>query len=123
MAATLGCASGLSIAFLGSDIVFVLIFGALFNFAIIVQNTTIWLFAPELYPTRVRGFGTAIILAAGSLSGGLFPLVAGAVFDLYGLVGMFSVLAALFVVIAIAIQFPPETFGKPMEEEEFVDVI
>ncbi|WP_309132530.1 MFS transporter [Brevibacterium sp.] len=123
MAATLGCASGLCIAFLGSDIVFVLIFGALFNFAIIVQNTTIWLFAPELYPTRVRGFGTSIILAAGSLSGGLFPLVAGAVFDSHGLVGMFSVLAGLFVIIAIAIQFPPETFGKPMEEEELVDVV
>ncbi len=34
-------------------------------------------FAPELYPTRTRGFGTAIILAAGSLSGGLFPLMSG----------------------------------------------
>ncbi|MFF2452508.1 MFS transporter [Isoptericola sp. NPDC058082] len=120
-AAVIGCGSGLAIALLGEDIVFVLLFGVAFNFAIIVLNTTIWLFAPELYPTRVRGFGTSIILAAGSLSGGLFPLVSGAVFDRYGIVGMFGVLAALFVVLAVVVQFPPETFGKPMEEEETAD--
>ncbi|MEV6231802.1 MFS transporter [Saccharopolyspora shandongensis] len=116
--AILGCLAGLSIALFSSNIALVLVFGFLFNFALIILNTTIWLFAPELYPTRVRGIGTSIILAMGSLSGGLFPLVSGFVFDASGLTGMFTLLAALFVILGIAVQFPPETFGKPMEEDE-----
>ncbi len=118
LASVLGCGSGLAIAFLGSNIIFVLIFGVVFNYSIIVLNTTIWLFAPEQYPTRVRGFGTSIILAAGSLSGGLFPLIAGAVFDAGGIAAMFSVMAGLFVVLAISIRFVPETFGKPLQEDD-----
>lgn len=119
-AAILGCAAGLCFAFLGTSIVMILIFGALFNFSVIVLNTTIWLFAPELYPTRVRGFGTSIILAAGSLAGGLFPLISGIVFDNFGTFGMFSVLAGLFLILGIVVQFPPETFGKALEEDEEV---
>lgn len=116
--AVLGCAAGLSLAFLASNMVLVIAFGFLFNMAVIVLNTTIWLFAPELYPTRVRGIGTSIILAMGSLSGGLFPMVTGLVFDTAGLTGMFALLASLFVVLGIAVQFPPETFGKPLEEDD-----
>jgi putative MFS transporter len=115
--AVLGFLAGLSIAFLATNIALIIVFGFLFNFSVIILNTTIWLFAPELYPTRVRGMGTSIILAMGSLSGGLFPLVSGVVFDASGLTGMFAMLASLFVVLGIAVQFPPETFGKPMEED------
>ncbi|MEE2527542.1 MFS transporter [Pseudarthrobacter sp. J75] len=116
-AAILGCVAGLSMAFLASSIVLVVAFGVLFNFAVIILNTTIWLFAPELYPTRTRGFGTSIILAAGSLSGGLFPLISGVIFDSAGLLGMFATLAGLFIILGIVVQFPPETFGKPLEED------
>ncbi|MGW1680008.1 hypothetical protein [Saccharopolyspora sp. NPDC002376] len=56
----------------------------------------------------------------GSLSGDLFPLVAGFVFDVSGLTGRFAMMAVLFVVLGIAVQFPPVTFGKPMEEDEQV---
>jgi putative MFS transporter len=116
--AVLGCVAGLSLAFLASNIALVIAFGFVFNLAVIVLNTTIWLFAPELYPTRVRGMGTSIILAMGSLAGGLFPLVTGLVFDASGLTGMFALLASLFVILGIAVQFPPETFGKPLEEDD-----
>ncbi len=52
------------------------------------------------------------------MSGGLFPLISGgAVFDSAGLPGMFTTLAVLFVVLAIVVQFPPETFNKPLEED------
>lgn len=94
----------------------ILVCGWVFNFAVIISNTTMWLFAPENYPTRIRGFGTAFILAVGSLSGGLSPLIAGRVFDAAGLGTMFGVLAILFVIILIVIRFIPETFGKPLEE-------
>lgn len=115
--AAIGCAAGLCMAFFGTSIAPIIAFGWLFNFAVIILNTTIWLFAPEQYPTSTRGFGTSIVLAAGSLSGGLFPLIAGAIFDSAGLTGMFITLATLFLILGVVVQFPPETFGKPMEED------
>ncbi|MCO4255086.1 hypothetical protein [Pseudarthrobacter cellobiosi] len=36
--------------------------------------------------------------------------------DASGLGGMFTTLAVLFGILAITVQFPPETFGKPLEE-------
>ena len=101
----------------GTSIALIIACGWIFNFAVIICNTTIWLFAPENYPTRIRGFGTAFILAVGSLSGGLFPVIAGKVFDAHGLGSMFSILACLFVIIGVTIQFIPETFGMAMEED------
>ncbi|MGN8026515.1 MFS transporter [Microbacterium sp. 22242] len=123
IAAIVGVAAGLAMAFLSSSIVLIIVFGWLFNFAVIILNTTIWLFAPEQYPTRIRGFGASIIMAMGSLSGGLFPLITGMVFDASGLWGMFGLLAMLFVLLGIVVQFPPETFGKPLEEDDLVTVV
>ncbi|QHF26139.1 MFS transporter [Rathayibacter sp. VKM Ac-2804] len=117
IAALLGIGAGLGFGFLGTTVALVLVFGFLFNFSVIVLNTTIWLFAPEQYPTRIRGLGTSVILALGSLSGGLFPLLAGAVLDASGVGGMFALLAGLFAICAIAVQFPRETVGRPMAED------
>ena len=45
-------------------------------------------------------------------------MIAGKVFDAYGLGSMFAILACLFVIIGLVIHFIPETLGKPMEEED-----
>jgi putative MFS transporter len=34
---------------------------------------------------------------------------------------MFTTLAGLFLVLAIVVQFPPETFGQPLEEDATED--
>lgn len=115
--AGLGVIAGLGFGFFAVNIGWVLMFGFLFNFAVIILNTTIWLFAPEQYPTRIRGLATSVILAIGSLSGGLFPLVAGMVLDNYGVGAMFGLLTALFTLCALAVRFPKETFGLPMPED------
>lgn len=115
--AILGIVFGLCFGFLTGHVALVLVFGALFNFCVVLLNTSIWIYAPELYPTRLRGFGTSVILALGSLAGGLMPLLAGWVFDLTGIAGMFTLMAGLYVVFAVAVQFPPETLGRAMEEE------
>ncbi|WP_420099884.1 MFS transporter [Corynebacterium sp.] len=115
-AAALGVVAALGFGFLGQGVVLVLVFGFLFNFSVIVLNTTIWLFAPEQYPTEVRGLATSVILAIGSLSGGVFPLIAGAILDASGVVVLFCFLTALFVICAVAVQFPRETHGQPMPE-------
>lgn len=111
IAAVIGLTAGLSLAFLPHTLGIIIAFGWLFNFAVIILNTTIWLFAPENYPTRIRGFGTSIILAAGSLSGGLFPLVAGMLFDVGGLAAMFATLAVLFAILGVTVQFLAEKLG------------
>lgn len=116
--AALGLTAGLGFGFLGTTLALTLFFGALFNFSVIILNTTIWLFAPEQYPTRIRGLSTSVILALGSLSGGLFPLIAGRVLDTSGVSTMFAMLAGLFIVCAVAVQVPRETIGAPMPEDD-----
>ncbi|MER5611366.1 MFS transporter [Streptomyces sp. NPDC002215] len=116
VAAGLGCAAAFCFGFLANGVALILILGATVNCCIITLNTTIWIFAPEQFPTRVRAFGTSIILALGSLAGGLTPMLAGAAFDAYGMAGMFTLIGMLFVGLAVSVQFPPETFGRSMEE-------
>lgn len=111
VAAGLGCAAAFSFGFLANGVALILILGAAVNCCIITLNTTIWIFAPEQFPTRVRAFGTSIILALGSLAGGLTPMLAGAAFDAYGMAGMFTLIGILFMGLAVSVQFPQETFG------------
>lgn len=109
-------AAALCIVYLGTNITLVLAFGALFQFCVLLLNTSIWIYAPELYPTRMRAFGVAFILAAGSAAGSLVPPISGALLDRYGIMGVFGLAAAMYVVFAICIQFGPETYGKSMED-------
>jgi putative MFS transporter len=78
---------------------------------VLLLNTTIWIFAPELYPTRVRAFGTAFILATGTAGGAFMPLVAGKLLDSVGLSGVFSMVAVMYAIFVISIQSVPETYG------------
>ncbi|WP_343726018.1 MFS transporter [Herbaspirillum huttiense] len=114
------CLAALAIGFLAKSIVLILAAGAVFQFFVLLLNTTIWIFAPELYPTRVRAFGTAFILATGTAAGALMPLVAGRLFDAFGLAGVFGMIAAMYGIFTVAIRTVPETYGKspdaPLEE-------
>jgi putative MFS transporter len=107
--------AGLGFGFLATTDTLVLVFGASFQFFVLLLNTTIWIFAPENYPTRVRAFGTSFILALGTMAGAWMPLVAGRVFDMGGTAGMFSLMAGMYAIFAVAVQFAPETFGRSME--------
>lgn len=109
------CLAGLAFGNLTSNVAMVLICGALFQFCVLTLNTTIWIFAPELYPTRVRGLGTSFLLALGTVGGALSQVLAGKMFDLHGVAGMFGMIAAMYFIFAIAVQFAPETFGKSIE--------
>ena len=107
--------AGLGFGFLGTSDALLLAFGAAFQFFVLLLNTTIWIFAPENYPTRVRGFGTSFILALGTMAGAWMPLVAGRVFDAAGTAGMFTLMAGMYAIFAVAVQFAPETFGRSIE--------
>ncbi|MGO4740994.1 MFS transporter [Bosea sp. 2KB_26] len=114
--AGLACIAAVSIAYLGSNIYMVLLFGAIFQFFVLLLNTSIWIYAPELFPTRIRAFGVALILATGSAAGSFVPLISGMLFDKYGMVGVFSLAAAMYAVFVLCIQMGPETYGRSMED-------
>lgn len=75
-------------------------------------------YAPELYPTRMRGLGTSFLLALGTIGGALTQMLAGKMFDLYGVVGMFGLIASMYAIFAVAVQFAPETYGQSIEDDE-----
>jgi putative MFS transporter len=112
----LACLAALSIAYLGTNIALVLLFGAVFQFFVLLLNTSIWIYAPELYPTRIRAFGVAFILAAGTFAGSIVPIISGALFDRYGMAGVFGLAAAMYAIFAVSIQLGPETYGMSMED-------
>lgn len=114
--AVCACIAALAIVYLGTNIYLVLFFGALFQFFVLLLNTSIWIYAPELYPTRIRGFGVALILASGSAAGSFVPTIAGALFDSFGMIGVFGLAASMYAVFAFCIQIGPETYGRSMED-------
>ncbi len=87
-----------------------------FQFFVLMLNTTIFMYAPELFPTRIRVFGTAFIMAVGPASGSLMPLVSGRLFDAYGMGAVFAMIAAMYVIFALCVQLLPETFGRSLED-------
>ncbi|MFP3390844.1 MFS transporter [Brevibacillus sp. SIMBA_040] len=112
----LACGAGLAFGLLSKSIFLILLLGATFQFFVLLLNTTIWIYAPELYPTRIRAFGTAFITAIGTAAGAVMPLVAGFMFDQSGIVGVFSLVAGMYALFAISILFAPETHGRSLEE-------
>ena len=114
--AVCACLAALCIVYIGNSLALLLVLGALFQFFVLLLNTSIWIYAPELFPTRMRAFGVAFILAAGSAAGSFVPSIAGLLFDRYGIVGVFALAAAMYAVFAASIQLGPETYGKPLEE-------
>jgi putative MFS transporter len=90
--------------------------GALFQFFILMLNTTLWSWLPELFPTRIRGFGTGIVKSIGGLGAVVMTPIAGAIFDLWGLGAIFAAVAVLYLVALVASRFGPETSGKSLEE-------
>ncbi|WP_374623266.1 MFS transporter [Pandoraea sp.] len=114
--AVLACLAALAFGFLASNIALILLCGALFQFFVLLLNTTIWIYAPELFPTRVRAFGTSFILATGTAAGAFMPLVSGRLFDLQGVAGVFGLIAVMYALFATCIQFAPETYGQKLDE-------
>jgi MFS family permease len=98
-----------------SGLALILLVGAVLQLMFMVLNTTAWIWAPELYPTRVRAFGTGAAVTVAQLSGTITPLLGGVLFDAYGKEGIFVLVALMYVVMAVAVFFGRETFGKSLE--------
>ncbi|MEM0118771.1 MAG: MFS transporter [Conexivisphaerales archaeon] len=84
---------------------------------IFAVNTTVWLYGPELYPTRTRDLGTGWVII-GTIAGVLaIVLGAASVLGSVGFVGYALLLAALYLILVIVMATVGiETVGKPLEE-------
>lgn len=114
--ALLACIAGLGFGYLARDVALILVFGAGFQFFVLLLNTTMWIYVPELFPTRMRGFGTAVILAVGITAGAIMPLASGRLLDEFGTAGMFAMIAIMYGIFTICVQLTPETYGRSMED-------
>jgi len=94
----------------------VITLGGALQLMFILLNTTAWVWAPELYPTRVRAFGTGASVTVALAAASLVPLLAGVIFDAAGAVGMFVMVGVMYVVMAVAVVFGPETLGMSLED-------
>ena len=108
--------AGLAFGYLARSAVLILAFGATFQFFVLLLNTTIWIYVPELFPTRMRGFGTGFILAIGITAGAVMPLIAGHLVDGFGVAAMFAMIAIMYAIFAGCVQLLPETYGRSMED-------
>ncbi|MEV5967623.1 MFS transporter [Kribbella sp. NPDC051952] len=114
--AVMACVAALAFGFLANSPALVLLLGALFQFFVLLLNSTIFAWAPELYPTRVRAFGTAMVAVQGNVAGAFVPILAGLLLDRAGMVAVFVLIAAMYSVMAIASRFAPETHGRSLED-------
>jgi fucose permease len=99
-----------------TSLTMVLVVGGLLQLMVILLNTTTFIWAPELYPTRVRAFGTGAAVTVLLVSASIVPLLAGAIVDAVGTVAMFALVGAMYVIMAGAVWFGPETQGLPLEK-------
>jgi len=65
-----------------------------------ICNTTVWLYSPELYPTRARNLGTGLILVSSLASIALMISPFTTVFTDYGLGGLAAFTFVLFLIFA-----------------------
>ena len=90
--------------------------GFLFNFSVMIVNTTIWTWSPELFPTRIRGLGTAVVVNVGFIGGALIPLIAAALFENANQYMTFGIIVVIYLGIIVLSRRVTETHNKTFEE-------
>jgi len=94
----------------------VLLCGSFFQMMSMVLNTLVWVWAPELYPTRVRAFGVGASVFIASAAGSIMPPFAGKVLQTFGAPGIFALVGVMYLLCVVAVRFGPETLGKSLEQ-------
>ncbi|MEV5967616.1 MFS transporter [Kribbella sp. NPDC051952] len=115
-AAILGCGAAVAFATFASGTALILLLGGTFQFFALLLNTTLAAWSPEVYPTEVRALGCSIVNGIGNVSGAVMPLIAVPVFHVWGMAGVFLMLAVMYVFLAFAAGFAPETQGLTLEQ-------
>jgi MFS family permease len=115
IAGLLGCLSAIAFAELANGAAGILIFGVIFQFFSLFLNSTLALWSPELYPTRVRALGCSTVNGVGNVAGAVMPFAAVFIFGHAGIAGVFLMIAVMYTILAASARFAPETLGQPLE--------
>ncbi len=97
------------------------VYGCIISFFALGAWGVIYTYTPELYPTRIRGWGSGVAAAVGRLAGILGPYVTAAIVGTppgpAGVNMAFVMFTAIFVVIALdVLLLGEETRGRTLEE-------
>ncbi len=91
-------------------------FGVIFQFFSLFLNSTLALWSPELYPTRIRALGCSTVNGVGNVAGAVMPFAAVFIFGQAGIAGVFLMIAVMYTILAVSARFAPETMGQPLED-------
>ncbi|HWR44997.1 MFS transporter [Sporomusa sp.] len=102
----------------GGSAEIVLLWGSLMSFFNLGAWGVVYTYTPELYPTRIRAFGSGWAAAVGRFGGILAPTVVGyMITGPQGFAQVFTMFTGVMLVVAIAVWlFGEETKGKALDE-------
>ncbi len=107
----------LLLAFIGVRSAEILFIFSVINGIFLTLSVLMYLYTPELYPTRMRGMGTSVATAWMRIAAMSAPIVVGFIVTNYSLAAVFVVFGAVALIGAIiAFIFAVETKGKTLEE-------
>lgn len=94
----------------------VVVFGSL-AFAVLGSNATLlYLYTPEIYPTRMRAAGTGLATSWLRVASAVGPFLVGYIIKASGIVAVFYTFVAVLIVGAVAVVGATETRRKQLEE-------
>ena len=109
-----------SIGVLGStgaeSVVSVMILGTLAYGIIGSTNAVLYLYTPEIYPTRMRAIGTGLATSWLRLASAVGPTLVGLMVDAKGIASVFLMFAGVSVVGALAATHMIETRNRRLED-------
>ena len=107
-----GC---IGVVYLGVNIYLVLFWSTVSVFVLLL-NTSIW-FMHQNYTLLVYVVWVwPLFLHQVPAAGSFIPIIAGLLFDTYGMMGVFGLAAAMYSIFAVCIQMGPETYGRSLED-------
>jgi putative MFS transporter len=98
------------------DVTRVVIFVTLSYGVMSTINTVLYLYTPEIYPTRIRAIGTAAATCWLRLASAAGPLVVGVIMVSYGISSVFLMFAGVALVGAVAATQMIETRNRRLED-------
>lgn len=101
-----GATSAKSVMYLGS-----LSYGVVGSITVLL-----YLYTPEIYPTRMRAIGTAFATTWLRLASAIGPMIIGFVLDAKGIASVFAGFAAICIIGSLVAMRMVETTGKSLEE-------
>jgi len=111
---------GAMLAFLGMtgarDVLGVMILGTLGYGVIGSTNAVLYLYTPEIYPTRMRAIGTGLATSWLRIASAVGPTLVGLMVDARGIHSVFLMFAAVSIVGALAALCMVETTDRRLEE-------